>query len=414
MTRPVPTRLRWAATLGAAAIALSACGGGSETPAPEIDASDWDAVLAEADGQTVSWYMFGGDDTLNSFVDDEVAPRLAELGVTLDQVRVTDTADAVNAVLGEQRAGLSSDGAVDAIWINGENFATGVQADLWACGWAGDLPNARFVDAEDPTVSTDFGVPVDGCESVWQQASSALVYDSAELDASDVASVASLLRWAQANPGRFTYPAPPDFTGSMAVRSILYAQIDGPDKLPAAFDEAAFENGTAPLWKLLNRIEPTLWRGGETYPTSQDDVEKLYSDGEISAYFTYGPGAVAQQVADGTYPDSTRQAVPASGNISNHSYLTIPANAAHQAAALVLANVLQDPEVQLALYEDTGIYPGIDLSRTPAAVQQAFADVQPSDSVLSIAQLTADAQPELASEYISRIEDGWRTEVLQR
>lgn len=412
MNRPLSLRL--AAGVGAAALALSACGGGSEGSSPQVDASNWDAVLAEAEGQTVSWHMFGGDDALNSFVDDELAPRLAELGVTLDQVRITDTADAVNTVLGEQRAGRASGGAVDAIWINGENFATGVQADLWACGWADDLPNAQFVDAEDPAVSTDFGVPVNGCESVWQQASSALVYDSAELEEADVASVGSLLGWARDNPGRFTYPAPPDFTGSMAVRSILYAQIDGPDKLPTEFDEAAFENGTAPLWKLLNDIEPTLWRGGETYPTSQADVEKLYSDGEISAYFTYGPGAVAQQVEDGTYPDSTRQAVPASGNISNVSYLAIPSNSDHQAGALVLANVLQDPEVQLALYEATGAYPGIDVARTPAGVQQGFAAVRPSASVLSIAELNADAQPELASGYISRIEDGWRAEVLQR
>ncbi len=407
-------RLRLAVLGATTTLVLAACGGGSDTPAPRIDASDWDAVLAQADGQTVSWYMFGGDDALNSFVDDEVAPRLADLGVTLDQVRVTDTADAVNAVLGEQRAGLTSDGSVDAIWINGENFATGVQADLWACGWADQLPNARYVDLDDPALATDFGVPVDGCESVWQQASSALVYDSAELESSDVATVGSLLSWASRNPGRFTYPAPPDFTGSMAVRSILYAQIDGPDKLPTQFDEAAFENGTAPLWKLLNEIEPSLWRGGETYPTSQEDVEKLYSDGEISAFFTYGPGAVAQKVADGTYPDSTREAVPASGNISNHSYIAIPANAAHQAAALVLANTLQDPEVQLALYEATGIYPGIDLTLTPPSVQQAFDRVEQSPSVLSIEELGRDAQRELASEYISRIEDAWRTEVLQR
>lgn len=407
-------RLRLAVLGAATTLVLAACGGGSDTPAPRIDASDWDAVLAQADGQTVSWYMFGGDDALNSFVDDEVAPRLADLGVTLDQVRVTDTADAVNAVLGEQRAGLTSDGSVDAIWINGENFATGVQADLWACGWADQLPNARYVDLDDPALATDFGVPVDGCESVWQQASSALVYDSAELESSDVATVGSLLSWASRNPGRFTYPAPPDFTGSMAVRSILYAQIDGPDKLPTQFDEAAFENGTAPLWKLLNEIEPSLWRGGKTYPTSQEDVEKLYSDGEISAFFTYGPGAVAQKVADGTYPDSTREAVPASGNISNHSYVAIPANAAHQAAALVLANTLQDPDVQLALYEATGIYPGIDLTLTPPSVQQAFDRVEQSPSVLSIEELGRDAQRELASEYISRIEDAWRTEVLQR
>ncbi len=411
---PASRAVRLAAILVAAgALTLGACGGGDAT-APQPAAAQWSEVLADADGQTVNWYLYGGDDTLNAFIDDEVAPRLAKQGVTLNQVRITDTADAVNKVVGEKQAGRTSGGAVDAIWINGENFATGVQADLWTCGWADDLPNATHVDAEDPSVAADFGVPVKGCESAWQQASSALVYDSDDLDPADVASVDSLLAWAKANPGRFTYPAPPDFTGSMAVRSLLYADIGGSDKLAGAFDESAYTAATDSFYDRLNTIEPTLWRGGKTYPTSQTDVEKLFADGQISAYFTYGPGAVAQQVTDGGYPASTREAVPASGNISNHSFISVPANAAHRSAAFVLANTLQDPQVQLALFTATGVYPGIDVSRTSKAVQQQFADVPTSRSVLSLDELTANAQPELASEYLGRIEKDWTSRVLQK
>lgn len=193
-------------------------GGGASSAASD----DWDAVLGEARGQTVDWYMYGGDQRLNRLVEGVVTDRLADLEVTLRQVRISDTADAVAQVLGERQAGRDSGGSVDAIWVNGENFATGVQADLWRCGWADDLPNARYVDLDAPEVATDFGVPTQGCEAAWQQASSALVYDSAELAEPDVASVDSLLAWAERNPGRFTYPAPPDFTGSMAVRTVLY------------------------------------------------------------------------------------------------------------------------------------------------------------------------------------------------
>jgi hypothetical protein len=31
---------------------------------------EWDAVLAEADGQTVRWWMSGGDERINRYVDD--------------------------------------------------------------------------------------------------------------------------------------------------------------------------------------------------------------------------------------------------------------------------------------------------------------------------------------------------------
>lgn len=376
--------------------------------------TDWDSVLAQANGQTVNWYMYGGDDTLNAFVTGYVADQLGKLGVTMNQVKITDTGDALNKVLGEVQAGRTSDGSVDAIWVNGENFATGVQANLWSCGWDKTLPNSRFVDFTDPAIANDFGIPVNGCEAVWQQADSALVYDSAKLDSTDVASITTLFDWARANPGQFTYPAPPDFTGSMAVRTILYDAIGGPASLAGPFDETNYGTAAAKLWSRLNDIAGSLWRGGETYPQSQTAVEKLYSDGEISAFFTYGPGAVGDQVDKGLFPASTREAVLAGGNIGNRSFVAIPANAAHHAAAMVLANVLQDPQSQLELLKSKGIYPGIDLAKTSLDVQAQFAAVPVHPSVLPLMTLTENTQPELSAGYLARIEQDWITNVLQR
>ena len=406
---------RLAALMVVGTLAPGACGRSSasrhaDAPVP----GDWPSVLVQAKGQTVNWYMYGGDDTLNAFVTGYVADRLAASGVHLNQVKITATVDAVNKVLGEKQAGPASGGAVDAIWINGENFATGVQAGLWYCGWDKDLPNSRYVDFTDPAVTSDFGVPVSGCEAAWQQADSALVYDGAKLTPADAASVSSLFAWAKAHPGHFTYPALPDFTGSMAVRTVLYDTIGGPSALAGPFDEAKYAPAATKLWQRLDDLRPALWRGGSTYPQSQDAVEKLYADGEISAYFTYGPGAVGDKVKKGLFPAGTREAVPASGNIANVSFLAIPANAAHKAAALVLADVLQDPKTQLALYKAEGIHPGIDLAKTDAKTQQDFAAIPLSPSVLPLADLTRDAQPELAPGYVTRIERDWKTNVLQK
>jgi len=261
--------------------------------------------------------MYGGDDVLNTFVTGYVADALGKQGVTLNQVNITSTGDALNKVLGEKQAGRSTGGSVDAIWVNGENFATGVQANLWYCGWDKDLPNSSYVDFANPAVANDFGVPVKGCESAWQQANPALVYDSAKLTSADVASVSSLIGWAKAHPGHFTYPALPDFTGSMAVRTILYDTVGGATPLAGAVDEGKYGPAATKLWTRLNDLEPALWRGGSTYPQSQAAVEKLFSDGEISAFFTYGPGAVGEKVRTGLYPASTREAVPTPGNIAN-------------------------------------------------------------------------------------------------
>ena len=55
------------ALAGTLLLALTACGGGSTdtasgTPSATAAAGGYEAVLAEAKGQTVDWYMYGGDD----------------------------------------------------------------------------------------------------------------------------------------------------------------------------------------------------------------------------------------------------------------------------------------------------------------------------------------------------------------
>ena len=180
---------------------------------------DWDAVLAEADGQTVNFHMWSGSDAINAYVDDYVGGKADELGIKLNRVP-GDAAEIVQKVLGEKEAGRDEDGSVDMVWINGENFKTGKQADLLLCGWANSLPNRQYVDETD-AIKTDFGTPVDDCESPWSHAQFAFVYDSAKVDTPPT-SMAELLEWIEANPGLFTYPAPPDFTGSVFVRHVLY------------------------------------------------------------------------------------------------------------------------------------------------------------------------------------------------
>jgi ABC-type uncharacterized transport system YnjBCD substrate-binding protein len=66
-----------------------------------------------------------GGTAINTYVNDYIGAEAKKLGVTLNQVKLNATVDAVNKVLGEKQAGNTSKGAVDMIWINGENFATG-------------------------------------------------------------------------------------------------------------------------------------------------------------------------------------------------------------------------------------------------------------------------------------------------
>ena len=74
-------------------------------------------------------------------------------------------------MVAEKAAGTTEGGAVDLIWINGENFASMKAQDLLFGPFVEDLPNFRYVDtAGKPTTLVDFTVPTDGLEAPWGMA----------------------------------------------------------------------------------------------------------------------------------------------------------------------------------------------------------------------------------------------------
>jgi putative spermidine/putrescine transport system substrate-binding protein len=378
-----------------------------------LKAKSWDQIVEDARGGTVNWFMWGGSDTINTYVSGYVADRLkADYDITLNRVPITDAADIVNQVLSEKEAGVTDTGAVDLIWINGENFRSMKQAGLAFCGYTGLLPNDPLVNWDNPAIANDFGVPVDGCEVPWNTVQFAFAHDSAVV-AEPPRDMTGLIAWIKANPGRFTYPAPPDFTGSAFLRHVFIHAAGGPDSLLGPFDQATFDSTAAKTWAILNDIEPFLWREGATYPTTVTQLNELFANGEIDFSFNYDPAQFGLAVEAGTWPKTTRSFGLTDGTIGNTNYTLIPFNSPNKAAAMVLQNLLLSGEAQLekAKTEVWGAAPAIEVSRTAPEVQKGFADIKTHPSVVPAAELAKAALPELQADWLTAIEKGWTENV---
>jgi len=385
------------------------------SPGTATNFSTWDSVVTAADGQTVNLWMFGGDEQGNAYIDDVLAPAAAREGVNLNRVPVTDTKDALNRVLSELQAGRTDDGTVDLVWVNGDNFRTGKEAGAWLCDWTAMLPNMANTSTTDPLLTSDFGTPVDGCEAPWSKAQFSIAYNAAVVT-NPPATVGGILDWAQANPGRFTYPAPPDFTGSAFVRQVLYSVSGGYQNVPAQYSPDAFDTLTPELYQVLSELAPSLWRGGDTYPADSTQLNKLYAEGQIDMTITYGPATLTKLVEDGTYPPETRVLELTDGTLGNASFLAIPSNAAHQAGAMVVANLALSVEQQVAKANPGtwGQFTVLDLSKLTSIEQQQFADLPQSTVVPSFDVLSRNANPELSAAWVPALDEGWRTRVPTR
>jgi len=410
--RPWCTLLTATLALGGL-IGLAGCAAPTAGAVPTF--SDWNQVLTAAKGQTVNLWMYGGDQQGNSYIDNVLAPAAARDGVTLHRIPVTDTRDALNRVLTEMQAGRTSDGTVDLVWVNGDNFRTGKEAGAWRCGWTAMVPNMANVSSTDPLLASDFGTPVDGCEAPWSKAQFSIVYNAAVIT-SPPTSIEGILQWAKAHPGRFTYPAPPNFTGSAFIRQVLYSVSGGSQNVPAKYSSGAFEKLSPELYRTLSDLAPFLWRGGASYPADSDQLDKLYENGQIDMTMTYGPATLTKLVADGTFPAQTRVMKLSDGTLGNASFLAIPSDAAHTAGAMVVANVALSVKQQVAKANPNtwGQFTVLDLGKLTAAQRQLFAELPQSPVVPPFEVLSHNANPELSAAWVPALDDGWRTQVPTR
>lgn len=371
-------------------------------------AAQWDAVLAEAGGQTVYWHAWGGDPKINDFITWVGQKASERYGVTLEHVKLASTADAVARVLAEQAAGQTEGGAVDLIWINGENFAAMKSQGLLFGPFAEDLPNWPLVDvAGKPATVTDFTLPTEGYESPWAMAQLVFEYDTKRLK-NPPQDIDSLIEWSTDNPGRLTYPQPPDYLGTSFLKQVLYGVMANPAVLQSPVDDATYADLTAPLWAYLDRLHPTLWRGAQAFPQNEPALGQLLADGEIDISFAFNPGRASAEIAAGNLPDTVRTFVLTGGTIGNASFVAIPFNAAHRAGAMVIADLLLDPEVQARAQDPAilGFQTVLDLQALAPEDRARFDALELGVATLSPAELGPVLLEPHAS-WMTRIAQDW-------
>jgi putative thiamine transport system substrate-binding protein len=308
-------------------------------------AADFASIEAQAKGQTVYFNAWAGSDTINAYIawaGEEVKRRF---GVTVEHVKITDTAEVVKRVRDEVAAG-KPDGSVDLVWINGENFRA-MKADKLLFGpWSENLPNYAFVDVEGkPTTRQDFSEAVDGLEAPWGMAQLTFFADGAKV-ATPPLSIKDLIAFATQNAGRVSYPAPPDFHGTTFLKQVLVESVDDASVFAKPGDDIAFKKYEGQWSASLDALHKVSWREGKQFPKAQADVTNMVADGELAIGITFNPNEAANLVAAGRMPATTVAWQHTKGTIGNTHFVAIPANAKAKAAAQVFANFLLSPEAQ--------------------------------------------------------------------
>ena len=379
--------------------------------APEHVPLSYDQALEKSRGTTVSFYMWGGSATINKWVNDYVAKTLKDkYKITLNMVPM-DAAAFVNKLLTEKQAGKKV-GSIDVMWINGENFKNAKEAGLLYGPVADKLPNFnKYIDPA--TVASDFGFPVENYEVPYGKAQFVFIHDSAKIQPPPD-SYSALKQWIITHPGKFSYPQPPDFTGSAFIRQVFYAVTGGYGQYMQGFDENLYLKNSPALWDYLREIKPYLWQKGEVYPKDIAALGLLFERGELDMNMSYHQAYAAAKILEGKYPPTVRTFVMQEGAIYNNHFTAIAYNAPNIAGAMVVTNFLLSPEAQLSKNhpENWGDFTVLDMDKLEPATRKSFDDLNLGDATLSLDVLNRHGVPEIPAAYLTRLENDWSRFVL--
>lgn len=401
------------------ALILSGCSTGTKNqtnPSQETSLkSDWKEIEAKAKGSKVNIFMWGGDEGINRYIDEFVAPSLKKQYNMEVKRYPMDTAEFINKLAAEKKANKKS-GEMDVIWLNGENFKTAKQKDLLIGPFTDKLPNFKeYVDANSNDSKYDFGFPTGGYEAPWGKVQFVFAYDSEKISTPPT-SIKELQEWVKNNPGKFTYPAPPDFTGSAFIRHVLHEESKDYNAYLGSYDESLVKGEADQVWNVLNEMEPYLWRSGKSYPQSLAQLDQLYKNGEVWMTMGYDEANASNLIKTGEFPASTKTFVLDQGTLSNTHFLAIPYNAPNPDGALALINFMLSPEAQLKKMdlEYWGENMSLSVDRLSEKDRQVMESIDRGPATLSQEELSKHRVPEIGAEYVQWLERGWMDHVANQ
>lgn len=364
-------------------------------------------LFANDEANTVRFAAWGGSKEINEWIDKTVSPILKDkYQIKLERIALDDTATAISKLLADKKT-RRLNGRYDILWVNGENFKVMAENNLTAGDISKDLKNLQsYVNIS--KYQFDFGIQVQGREVPWGNAIfvMAVNQDKITIIPNSLNDFEKLLK---ENPGKFTYPKPPDFTGSAFIRMLMY-HLDSTLYLRILKnDDQAFNELTQKLWAYLKGIRSYFWEKGSNYPESVAKLHQLYSNEEI--YFSMGYSATFAEpfIQKKQFNEKTRTFVFNGKTIGNTHFLTIPFNAPNSIKARIVINELLSPALQLSklnpqVWGDMSV---LDLRKLSSEDQELFSKIDFGKSVLPIKILSNETIPELPAKYVPLIEKQW-------
>lgn len=390
---------------------LFSCNQSKQENILNISEMSWSEIENAASGTTVNLMMWTGDTYINKYINDFVVLQLKSLYNIDLKISTGQGNQIVSLVMNEKQAGKPNQ--MDMCWINGETFYQLRQIDGLYGPFTDQLPNSKYIDFKNQFINTDFQQPINGMECPWGNVQLCVIYDSVKVPVPPK-NLNELQQWVKINPGKFTIST--DFTGLTVLKSWMIAMAGGADSLKGNLNEVKYQKYSKQLWNYINNTKQFWWKEGKTFPNAVAPMHQMFANGELYFTMSNNDGDVDNKVLQGFFPESSRSYVYDGGTIQNSHYMGILKNAQNIAGAMVVCNFLISKESQFEKMK-TNIWGDgtvLDVKTLDDEWQQKFATLAKREYGPQRSQIQSKALPEIAAEYMIRLNDDFRKMVIEK
>ncbi len=254
-----------------------------------------------------------------------------------------------------------------------------------------ELPNLDDIRASTLTAVDGEAVPLRGSQVL-------IAYNSTVVK-NPPKTLAALIKWIKANPGKFSYCNPSDGgSGEGFVQDVLssYTPASVNTKLALGYDpslESYWDKGLS----VLKSLTPDVFQG--QYPTSNTAVLTELGSGAIDIGSVWSDEAT-EALDDGQLPKTVKLAGISPPMPGGPDYIGVPKNipASYQKLAFEFINWTLTPQVQGDIVGVMYGTPGIEIKDLPAAYQSRFAGYPPPQLPYS-----SKSESDMARDWTSQV-----------
>jgi putative spermidine/putrescine transport system substrate-binding protein len=379
---------------------------------PEV--KNWELIKSSAKNSTVTMALQHSNPMAVEWFKKNYATYLkSEYGMTL--IVVEQTLAKTMEILEDDLRNELEIGRYDLIVFENGGFKRAAGRGLLYTPFTDKLPNMRtYVDRGNVEFKYKDGIEVNDSLAPYGRNQLYFAYDQ-DIFYETPATYDALLEYVKEYNNAFVYPDPrTSIVGELFVVGVAARAVDMDQLMTVEPNKEAVYAIIGNGLDFLNELEPYMYLKGAYYPTTAEEMDELFVEGELVFSMNLDFEHVTNKLKDYEYPEGSSSFVIQEGTMGLNEWIGIPYNAPNKSGAMAAVNALLSPEMQGSKYEprNWGNLPVYDPGYAASEAYDVIRNVKTKSTSLKQDALLGSRIPEVPESVRAIIVELWSEHVL--